>query len=135
LCAVIFAQYADGDIAAQRRRLAAGGCGDLMVISKTANAVRIDQVRRINEFFSYQAFEAGCRIAVVCDAETMGEAAQNALLKTLEEPAAERIIILLATNTDNLLPTVLSRVQSLNIDGPDINISLGDDEKTFLCDK
>jgi hypothetical protein len=65
----------------------------------------------------------------------MGEAAQNALLKTLEEPAAERIIILLATNTDNLLPTVLSRVQSLNIDGPDLNISLSDDEKNFLCDK
>jgi DNA polymerase-3 subunit delta' len=90
---------------AQRRRIAAGACSDLMVISKTASAVRIDQIRRINEFFSYQAFEAGCKIAVICDAETMGEAAQNALLKTLEEPAAERIIILLATNTDNLLPT------------------------------
>ncbi|MPN62093.1 hypothetical protein SDC9_209839 [bioreactor metagenome] len=65
----------------------------------------------------------------------MGDAAQNALLKTLEEPIDNRVVILLAENTDNLLPTVLSRVQSLNIDGSDIKILLCEDEKTFLCDK
>ena len=43
-------------------------------------------------------------------------AAQNALLKTIEEPPSYAVIILLTTNADNFLPTILSRCVQLNID-------------------
>ncbi len=48
-------------------------------------------------------------IAIICDADTMTVRAQNRLLKTLEEPNAGTVILLLSENTENLLPTILSR--------------------------
>lgn len=48
-------------------------------------------------------------IALICDADTMTVRAQNRLLKTLEEPSPGTVLILLSENTENLLPTILSR--------------------------
>jgi DNA polymerase III subunit delta' len=54
-------------------------------------------------------FSAPCKVAVIPNADQMNEQAQNALLKTLEEPPANTLIILLAEKTGDFLPTVLSR--------------------------
>lgn len=57
------------------------------------------------------------KIAIIDDADLMNEAGANALLKTLEEPPAHSLIILIAANRDAILPTILSRCQILRF-GP-----------------
>ena len=55
------------------------------------------------------------KIYIVDEAEKMNQQAQNALLKTIEEPPAYAVIILLTTNADAFLPTILSRCVVLNL--------------------
>ncbi|MER3515124.1 MAG: hypothetical protein C4310_12705, partial [Chloroflexota bacterium] len=55
------------------------------------------------------------RIAILCDFEAANAHAANALLKTLEEPPPQVILILTASQADVLLPTIVSRCQVLNL--------------------
>ena len=74
--------------------------------------IRLSQIREMTQFLSQTPLEAS-RLAVVLDgAETMGEAAANALLKSLEEPG-NATLILLAPNIDTLIPTLVSRCQRI----------------------
>lgn len=57
-----------------------------------------------------------CRVFVIRDAERMNEQAQNALLKTLEEPPGNACLILLTSSADRLLPTIRSRCQRVSFD-------------------
>ncbi len=58
-------------------------------------------------------------VAVILGAEGMNEQAQNKLLKTLEEPAGDSVILLLCGNTDNLLRTVISRCAVFRLSSPE----------------
>lgn len=60
--------------------------------------------------------EAPCRVCVLCGAENMTDQAQNALLKILEEPPEHTVFILTAENRSMLLPTILSRVQTIRLE-------------------
>lgn len=71
--------------------------------------LNIATVREVASAIAYRPAEARWRVIIVDDAETMQETAQEAFLKTLEEPPAYAVIILVATDTDGLLPTILSR--------------------------
>ncbi len=74
--------------------------------------IRLAQIRAMTQFLSQAPLEA-TRLAVVIEgAETMGEAAANALLKSLEEPG-NATLILLAPNIDALIPTLVSRCQRI----------------------
>ncbi len=55
-------------------------------------------------------------IMVICDSDTMTPKAQNSLLKTLEEPPGDALIVLLSDNMENLAPTILSRCVKFRID-------------------
>ena len=55
-------------------------------------------------------------IMVICDSDTMTAQAQNSLLKTLEEPPGDALIILLSENMENLAPTILSRCVKFRIE-------------------
>jgi DNA polymerase-3 subunit delta' len=61
-------------------------------------------------------FEADKKIFVILGAGEMSEAAQNKILKTIEEPASETYFLLVATSTSRLLPTILSRVKQIVLD-------------------
>lgn len=65
--------------------------------------------KRLSEKLNQAPFSAPFKVAVILDSESLNKDAQNVLLKTLEEPPANTIIILLAEKTGNFLPTVLSR--------------------------
>ncbi|MCA9344285.1 AAA family ATPase [Candidatus Saccharibacteria bacterium] len=80
----------------------------------------IENIREINGFLKLKTTgNSNYRRAVIVeDAQTMGHEAQNAFLKTLEEPPKDTIIILTTTNTELLLPTIQSRVQPLAILAP-----------------
>lgn len=71
----------------------------------------IATVREISAALAYRPSEAAWRVAIVDDMETMQETAQEAFLKTLEEPPPFAILILLVTELDALLPTIQSRCQ------------------------
>ncbi|MBD2100504.1 DNA polymerase III subunit delta' [Leptolyngbya sp. FACHB-261] len=70
--------------------------------------IRLEQVREVGRFVSHPPLESTHSVVVLEGAETMAEAAANALLKTLEEPG-QATLILLAPSTEALLPTLVSR--------------------------
>ncbi len=78
-----------------------------------ANQIKISSIRDINKFLSFNFSDVSHRIVLISDAHLMNEAAQNALLKNLEEPP-EGIIFILSTQYPNLLrETIRSRCWSL----------------------
>ena len=79
--------------------------------------IKIDDVREVIKASEYRPFEARRRVAIVDEADAMLGPAQNALLKTLEEPPSASLFILVSSMPDALLPTVLSRCSRLRF-GP-----------------
>jgi DNA polymerase-3 subunit delta' len=76
--------------------------------------IAIEQVRALERELNYRAFSNGKKIAVVDPAPLMNSSAQNALLKTLEEPPAGAVLIMISTSAGGLLPTLLSRCLRLS---------------------
>lgn len=77
--------------------------------------IRIDQIRDLQHELALTPLEGRYRIAILCDFEAANAHAANALLKTLEEPPPQVILILTASQADVLLPTIVSRCQVLNL--------------------
>ena len=71
--------------------------------------IKIDAIRAFAQTLQKRPYEGSNRVAVVVDAHRMNTAAQNALLKGLEEPGPQTILILLAPNARAVLPTIASR--------------------------
>jgi DNA polymerase III subunit delta' len=71
--------------------------------------ISIEQVRALEKELNYHAFAGGKKIGIIDPAELMNFSAQNALLKTLEEPPSGSLLILITTSAGALLPTLLSR--------------------------
>jgi DNA polymerase-3 subunit delta' len=78
-------------------------------------SISIDKVRELERFLSRKVPGDGRRVVLIDDAHLLGIEAQNALLKTLEEPPLNTVLILTAAHEQALLPTILSRVQKLPI--------------------
>jgi DNA polymerase-3 subunit delta' len=78
-------------------------------------SIPIDKVRELERFLSRKVPGDGRRVVLIDDAHLLGIEAQNALLKTLEEPPLNTVLILTAAHEQGLLPTILSRVQKLPI--------------------
>lgn len=78
--------------------------------------ISVDDIRtQVNQDIMIKPYSSRHKIYIIDEAEKMNVQAQNALLKTIEEPPAYAILILLTTNADALLPTILSRCVTLNI--------------------
>jgi DNA polymerase-3 subunit delta' len=75
--------------------------------------VRIGQIRALQSALRLRTAEAGRRVAVIADAEWLNQEAQNALLRLLEEPPPETLLVLVARTSAGLLATVRSRCQRL----------------------
>jgi DNA polymerase-3 subunit delta' len=78
-----------------------------------ARQIQVAQVRLLKKWAGMRSFEGGRRVAIIIEAERLGVQAQNALLKLLEEPPDDLVIILCSRQPEALLPTILSRCQSL----------------------
>ena len=88
----------------------------IRVTHEKPNTVSVDDIRRqINGDVSIKPYSSPYKIYIVNEAEKMNQQAQNALLKTLEEPPEYVVILLLTTNVNAFLPTILSRCVVLNM--------------------
>ncbi len=97
------------------RQVGAGTHPDLQLVAVAPGKkeIGIDRMREIKRFMQLQPLRGKAKIAIVDDAHALTAAAQNAVLKTLEEPPDRSFLLLIADNPDGLLPTVRSRCQRL----------------------
>ena len=82
---------------------------DFFTIEPEGNVVKIDQIRDMQKNILEKPITSSKKVYIINNAETMTKEAQNCLLKTLEEPQEFITIILIASNENNILPTVKSR--------------------------
>lgn len=98
-----------------------GNHGYFRTVEPLKGTTTIGQIRDLISFFRLKVPGKAPvkRAAVIEDADTMGHEAQNALLKLLEEPPADSVLILTSSRADHLLPTIRSRTQLLQLGSPD----------------
>ena len=96
----------------QGKRISIAEAEDKGLKRRAPPILRLEQIREIAQFLSRPPLEAPRSVVVLEQAETMAEAAANALLKTLEEPG-QATLILIAPSVDALLPTLISRCQTI----------------------
>ena len=107
------------DPADVERRVLAGVHPDLTWVEpRGAHDVLVDDVRtQVVRQAALRPFEADRRVFVIVEADRMNDEAQNALLKTLEEPASFAHLVLVSSAPGRLLPTIVSRLQGIRF-GP-----------------
>ncbi len=93
------------------RKFATGAHPDFLLVSPEKGAIKISQVRELIKKLSFAPYEAGMRVVLIEDIHTMRREAANSLLKTLEEPPEDNILILTADSSQSILPTISSRCQ------------------------
>jgi len=86
---------------------------DLFEVDPERGEIRIHQVRELERWLSVRSFHGGWRVCVFDGAEKINDNAANALLKTLEEPPPQSLLILIAAGRTQLPPTIQSRCQPL----------------------
>lgn len=85
--------------------------------------ISVAQVRELTQFVQLSAHRNGLRIALIHPAEAMNAAAANALLKTLEEPPPNILVILVSHQPSRLLPTILSRCHQIRFTLPGADVA------------
>ena len=95
------------------RKMDSGNHPDLQFIRPEGQHLKIGQIRELQKQIIYEPFEASRKIYIFTDVDRMTDEAENCLLKTLEEPPAASVLILLTSNIRALLPTTRSRCQIL----------------------
>jgi DNA polymerase-3 subunit delta' len=80
---------------------------------KASDEIKIDQIRQAQERLTLTPSEGSKKVLIVDGAETLNASAQNAFLKTLEEPPGDALIILVTPMPQGLLPTIRSRCQEI----------------------
>ena len=102
-------------------QLGAGSHPDFLQIQpeEDATAIKVDQVRRLSEALSMCAHGQGFKVAIVSPAGLMNINAANSLLKTLEEPSDNTVLVLVSDQPARLPATIRSRCQTLRVNAPD----------------
>ncbi|KXF77315.1 DNA polymerase III subunit delta' [Paramesorhizobium deserti] len=80
---------------------------------KFKTGITVEEIRRVTHFLTRTSHDGAWRIVIVDPADDMNRNAANALLKTLEEPPARALFILISHSAGRLLPTIRSRCQTL----------------------
>ena len=88
----------------------------IRVTHEKPNSISVDDIRRqVNDDIQIKPYQGPWKIYIIAEADLMTVQAQNALLKTIEEPPAYAVIFLLTENAEALLPTITSRCVMLKL--------------------
>ena len=100
----------------------AGSHPDLHWLRKPEDkkSIGVDQVREVCDALGMTSMRGGYRVAIISPASIMTTSAQNALLKTLEEPAPRTLLVLVTSRPSQLLPTLRSRCQRVEVPRPEV---------------
>jgi DNA polymerase-3 subunit delta' len=99
--------------------------------------ILVDAIRNLEKEANFRPYEARARFFIIDDADKMNDAASNALLKTLEEPAPTTYLFLVTSRPDSLLQTIRSRCQTIRfapIEAKPIEEKIAATEKFSLLD-
>lgn len=97
--------------------IASGNHPDLVYseLDPVTGTLKIEEVRSVAQRLALKPYEARYRIAIFRDFDHARPQTQDALLKTLEEPPPQALLIVLAPSTESLLPTITSRSQVIHL--------------------
>ncbi|MGB1310097.1 MAG: DNA polymerase III subunit delta' [Leucothrix sp.] len=87
-------------------------------LAEKKSQIVVDQIRGLNEFVYLSRSYEGSRVVIISPVERLNINAANSLLKTLEEPPAKTVLILVSSNPSALIPTIRSRCQVLHLPQP-----------------
>jgi len=96
----------------------------LLRAEERGKAIKVDDVRQLSAKLNLTSQYGGYKVAVVIDAHDMNINASNSLLKTLEEPSSNAVLILVSSNPQKLPITVRSRCQGIGFNVPDTELAL-----------
>lgn len=116
LCATILANYLENGEMDEPKHPLQETCIVDMAQQKEeedSESIGIESVRKITHFLHQQPALSPYRVVIIRDGEWLTDQAQNALLKTLEEPPEHSVVILIATDASVFLPAVASRAQKI----------------------
>jgi DNA polymerase III subunit delta' len=88
---------------------------DILQAEQEGGTLKVDQIRLFQRTLSLTPYEARTRMALLLRFEEANPSASNALLKTLEEPSPQVILVLTAVSPESLLPTIVSRCEVLRL--------------------
>lgn len=93
------------------KKYQSGNHPDFTIVSPEKGAIKIGQIRELCKALAYPPYESALRVVLLEDVHLMRQEAANALLKTLEEPPEQNLLILTADTSQVVLSTILSRCQ------------------------
>lgn len=88
---------------------------DKLEIAKKQGNISVHEIAAINKKLSLKSYEGGYKVMIIWQAEKMNTIASNKLLKNLEEPLENTVFILIVENPNELLQTIKSRCQEINL--------------------
>lgn len=97
------------------RLIKGGNHPDVTIVEPQGASIRIDQIRALQDKFALRTYGGLWKVGIIVDADLMTQAAANSLLKLLEEPSGQAVIMLLTTSPTLLLPTIVSRCQTISL--------------------
>lgn len=129
---------------------ACGGCKSCKLLSaeshpdlffiapeKEGGNIKVDQVRQLGDFINKTAQRSGNRVIIINDSDAMNIPASNALLKSLEEPGRDTVLLLISNSPDELLPTIRSRCQLISFKPPEqksaaewLDLTINDEQRS-----
>ena len=97
------------------RRIEHGNHPDVHIVVPDGTKIKVDQIRELQREAALKAVEGQKQVFIIDKASKMNENAANALLKSLEEPLQDTLYLLVSETKNNILPTIISRVQTLKV--------------------
>jgi len=97
----------------------------LTITNEEKGSIGIEKVRELTSWLITKPFQSKSKVALIKDAHLLTLEAQNALLKTLEEPPGNSKIILTCSHKSRLLPTIVSRCAQLNLKAEETEVEKG----------
>lgn len=97
------------------KKYLAGSHPDVHIVSGEGRSISVDEIRTLREKLALRPFGGGRHIAIIRQADKLTAQAQNALLKTLEEPAGDTVFFLITDQPGAMLQTIVSRCRPLRL--------------------